>query len=59
MLVMLSISENDKTCCPKSTKQNWQNIVVLIKFAFLCINKILKMKTFKSIWLWWGNTFLC
>jgi len=31
----------------------------LIFFVFLCLRKILKMKTFKSIWLWWGNTFLC
>ena len=32
----------------------WNN-----KFCFSLHQLIFKMKTFKSIWLWWGNTFLC
>lgn len=53
------IRKHGQQCCSKSAKQNQENIVVLIKFDFLCIIKILEMTTFKSIWLWWGNTFLC
>lgn len=43
----------------KQINKNTEIIVVLINFVFLCIEQILKMTTFKSIWLWWGNTFLC